>query len=305
MTDPCPVAMRGIVPSLNTPFADDDRVDEAALRRLVGATRNAGCAGMLALAFAGEQASLSPAERERAARIIVESAAGLPVIVSVTAGDLATSRALAAMARSAGADAVCWQAPHGANADALIAAAERIAEAGPGMLMIQDLDWSGPGLPIDTIARLFEAVPAFQCIKIETARAGAKYSAVLAATGGRLHVSGGWAAAQMIEALARGVHAFMPTGVEHVYVAIHRLFCAGRPDRARAWFERLLPILAFTQQHIDISIRFWKMFRRRQGLFGTDRCRPPVAPLDAYQEREAQHLLARAIALDEEACRGE
>ena len=84
------------------------------------------------------------------------------------------------------------------------------------------------GLPLATIVGLFERVPAFRAIKIETVLAGPKYSAVLEATGGELHVSGGWAVGQMMDALARGVHAFMPTGLEPVYCRIHQLY-RGRP----------------------------------------------------------------------------
>ncbi len=86
MSDPCPVAMRGIVPSLNTPFTADDSIDEAGLRREVDHVVAAGCAGILALAVASESASLTPAEIDRVAAIIVEQAAGrIPVVLSVTA----------------------------------------------------------------------------------------------------------------------------------------------------------------------------------------------------------------------------
>ncbi len=304
MTDPCPIAMRGIVPSLNTPFTDDDRLDEAGIGRLVDATVASGAVGMLVLAFAGEQGSLSAAERERAINLIVaRNAKRIPVVMSVTSADVATSTALAQVARAAGADGVCWQSPAGLDDAAVMDGAARIADAGPELFMLQDLDWGGGGLKLDTILRMFERVTRFKCLKVETVPAGPKYSAVLAATGGRLHVSGGWAVSQMPEALARGVHAFMPTSMDHIYVRIHRLFHDGREAEARALFERLLPVLAFTQAHLHVSIRVFKMIRHRQGIFATDRCRPPVPELDAFQRREADALVARAIALDDEAAR--
>jgi len=104
----------------------------------------------------------------------------------------------------------------------------------------------------------------------------------------------------LAEALARGVHAFMPTALDHVYCRIYRLHHAGRRDAARALFERLLPVLAFTQAHINVSIRFLKHLRQRQGIFATDRCRVPPA-LDAFQQAEMATLVARALALDAEA----
>lgn len=63
MNDPCPVALRGIVPSLNTPFFENGDLDEKSLRRLIDHTIKSGCAGMLALAVAGEQGSLTTDEK--------------------------------------------------------------------------------------------------------------------------------------------------------------------------------------------------------------------------------------------------
>ncbi|HET6468873.1 MAG TPA: hypothetical protein VFG43_10905, partial [Geminicoccaceae bacterium] len=65
-----------------------------------------------------------------------------------------------------------------------------------------------------------------------------------------------------------------------------------------ALFERILPILAFSNQHIEVSIAFWKGVRVRQGIFATDRFRPPVRPLDPVQAAEAELLGERALALD-------
>ncbi len=295
--DPCPVAMRGIVPSLNTPFGPDGYIDQAAVMRLTERSITSGAVGLLIIAVAGEQASLSRAEKELVARIVVEVTAGrIPVVVSVTSPDVAESEALAGLARSAGADGICCQVPAGLSGGALEKAFARIAAAGPDLLMIQDLDWSGPGLPAAEIARLFQALPSFRCLKVESVPAGPKYTSVLEATGGRLHVSGGWAVMQMPDALARGVHAFMPTTMDAIYVAIYSAWRRGETDRARALFERLLPIVAFSNQHVDVSIRFFKRLCQAEGLFATDRCRVP-GPLDPVQEAECQRMVQRALDL--------
>jgi dihydrodipicolinate synthase/N-acetylneuraminate lyase len=296
--DPCPVAMRGIVPSLNTPFDASGEADEKAYACLVDHSICAGAVGLLALAVAGEQGTLTLDEKARLARVAVETAGGrVPVIVSVTNPDEGARLALARLAKAAGADGVCCQAPAGLTGEALEAALARVALAGPDLLMLQDLDWTGGGLALQEIVALFERLPAFRCLKIETAPAGPKYSAVLAATDRRLHVSGGWAVQQMPDALARGVHAFMPTAMDETYVAIYRLWTSGRADDARALFEQLLPVLAFANQHIDVSIRFLKLLRFRDGLFATAHCRPPVREFDAVQASEAERMIARVKTL--------
>ena len=297
--DACAVALRGIVPSLNTPFTADDRIDVDGLAGEVDHIVAAGCAGMLVLAVAGESASLSAEEADLVATTTIARAAGrCPVIVSVTAADQAERCRRAARAAALGADGILCQPPADTDRNGRRAALADVAGAGPGLLMIQDLDWQGGGLDIDEIVDLFDNVPGFASLKVEVVPAGPKYSGVLQATGGRLHVCGGWAVQQMLDALQRGVHGFMPTGMEPLYVAIQRAFAAGRIDEARARHEALLPILAFANQHIDVSIRFFKRLRHAQGLFATDRCRPPVAPLDAIQQREADRLVERVMRLE-------
>ncbi|MEM9440273.1 MAG: dihydrodipicolinate synthase family protein, partial [Pseudomonadota bacterium] len=147
------------------------------------------------------------------------------------------------------------------------------------------------------IIRLFDELPAFRSLKIETVPAGPKYSAVLKQTKGRLHVSGGWAVNQLIDALDRGVHAFMPTAMDKIYVAIYSAYHSGKREAARALFEKLLPALAFANQNVDVSIRFFKMLRYTEGLFSSDICRPPIKPFDAHQRMEAARLIRHVTSM--------
>ena len=101
-----------------------------------------------------------------------------------------------------------------------------------------------------------------------------------------------------MEALARGVDAFMPTGMEPVYCAIYHRYMAGSQADARALFEAILPVLAFANQHIDVSIRFFKALRLAAGLFATETCRSPVAPLDAVQDAECRRLVGLALDIE-------
>src|SRR5260221_4300010 len=213
---------------------------------------------MLILAVAGEGQSLARAEFRAVAETVVERNAGrIPVILSVTSADPAERRWRAGLAREIGADIMLCQPPSGLAGDDLHRVFSEIVEVGPKSLMIQDLDWQGSGMAIVDIVQLQEHIPAFQYLKLETVPAGPKYTAVLKATGGRLHVSGGWALSQMIDALDRGVHAFMPTELEPLWVAIYRRHRSGQVGEARRLFERVLSIVAFSHQHIDFSIPFF------------------------------------------------
>ena len=201
-----------------------------------------------------------------------------------------------------GAAGVLVQAPVALLRDepATLAYFRAVCEAPIDVLMIQDLEWDGPGLPVQTIVRLFEELEPFRCIKVETVPAGSKYSAIIEATGGRLHVSAGWAVPQLIEALDRGIHAVTPGGLHWVIVEVVRRYHAGDRASARALFARLLPILGWQNQHIDISNQFLKLLAVRQGIFAGAAVRQPVVPFDAYHRRISDELIEEAVVLHAE-----
>nr|MDO8111991.1 dihydrodipicolinate synthase family protein [Candidatus Sigynarchaeota archaeon] len=173
-----------------------------------------------------------------------------------------------------------------------------LARLDPGFLMLQDWSSTGYGVPVPLIVKLFKEIDAFKALKIEVVPAGVKYSEVIEATGGKLHVSGGWAVMQMIEALDRGVHAFIPTGMHHIYTEIYGLYASGKRNEAKDLFNKIVPVLAFSNQHLDISIHFFKRLLFKQGIYATPRVRQPILPFDEVHERIATELIDAVILLE-------
>ena len=66
------------------------------------------------------------------------------------------------------------------------------------------------------------------------------------------------------------------------FLVQHRLHQAGRRAEARALFDRVLPVLAFSNQHLDISIHFFKRLLHAQGIYPTPNVRPPI--LSFYEQ---------------------
>lgn len=292
--------MRGIVTVLNTPFTEDDRVDFDALARHARLALETGVAGFLVPALAAEVGKLTFAEREGMVRAVVDAIGHrVPVIAGASAPTQAERLANAARLSRLGCDIVLVSQPYQSDEQYAREIAE-LGEASGLELMIQDWDATGPGVPVPAIVAAFEAVRQLKYLKVETADAGQKYTALKLATHGRLHVSGGWAVMQLIEALDRGVDAFMPTAMNPIYVRIVNLYRAGDRDAAVALFRRLLPILAFANQNLETSILFFKRLLWRQGVYPTPRLRAPAGSLDDYQARIADELIALAIALEAE-----
>lgn len=292
--------LRGIVTVLNTPFTAEDRIDTAGLRANVRRALDAGVSGFLVPAMASEVDKLSEAERELLVETVADTAGGRARIIGgASAPDGAARVRIGRRLLELGCDGILVSIPFH-DAAQYAREVREVADLEPPFLMLQDWDAHGGGVPVPVITQLFEEVEVFRCLKVEVAPAGAKYSAVLEATGGRLHVSGGWAVTQMIEGLDRGVHAFMPTGMHAIYTRIYSLYAGGDREAAKALFQRLLPVLAFSNQHLDISIHFFKRLLYRQGVYATPRVRAPIQPFDAHHARVADELIELAVKLEAE-----
>lgn len=292
--------LKGIVTVLNTPFKEDNTIDYKALKRNVHEALKAGVVGFLVPAMASEVYKLSDNERIKMVEAVLEEVnEKVPVIAGAGETELAKSIKLLKSYVDLGCRNVLFQIPYH-NDDEFRTHFMKLAEIEVDMIMLQDWDASGYGLPDELICDLFENVEPFRCLKIETVPAGVKYSRILTLTEGRLNVSGGWADTQMIEGMMRGIHAILPTGMHWIYTKIYNLWYQGKEDEATNLFYKLLPVLAFSNQHLDISIHFFKRLLFRQGIYPTDKVRDPILPFDKIHKQVADKLIDRVIELENE-----
>ena len=290
----------GIVTVLNTPFKTDNTIDFSALRRNVKYAIDAGIAGFLVPAMASEVYKLSEKERlEMVTAVLEETNGKVPVITGAGETDLGKSKKLISKYIALGCKNVLFQIPF-QNQTQFRNHFYELVVTDPEMIMLQDWDATGYGLPDRLICQLFNEVEAFRCLKVETVPAGVKYSRILELTNGQLNVSGGWAVSQMIEGLKRGVHAFMPTGMHRIYTEIYRLWKSEKEKEAEQLFQLILPVLAFSNQHLDISIHFFKRLLFRQGIYPNDLVREPILPFDWVHREIADRLIEKVIDIEKE-----
>lgn len=105
---------RGIIPAISCPFTPEQRIDEAALRKL--ASWLAGHQGVVAVmtnGHTGEVFALTPPERAEVTRIVADELRGrLPVISSIVCEGLSDAAEHARAAQAAGAVALDVMPPH-------------------------------------------------------------------------------------------------------------------------------------------------------------------------------------------------
>lgn len=290
--------LKGIVTVLNTPFDREDKIDLIALRKHVNEALKAGVAGFLVPAMAAEVYKLSESERIQMVATVLEAVDNkVPVIAGAGETDRAKSKKLLQRYIDLGCKNVLFQIPF-ENEKQFKDHFMDLAALEPEMIMLQDWNATGYGLPDDVICDLFENVAAFRCLKVETVPAGIKYSRILKLTDGCLNISGGWAVTQMIEGLLRGVHAFMPTGMNYIYTSIYNYYECGNFEEAEKLFRQIVPILAFSNQHLDISVHFFKRLMYRQDIYPTANVRQPTLPFDEIHQEIAEKLIDEVLEIE-------
>ena len=298
-----PAFRRGIVCVLQTPFDAGGSLDRSSLDRLVEEAIAGGVSGFLVPAVASEVTCLSFEERSFMVRRVADVAAGrVPIIAGASDPRPRGAIEYARVARSAGAAAYLVAVPPALHADPgrIEPFFREVAEgAGDLPLMVQDLDFTGPGLDLDTIRRLTRTLPTLSAFKIESVPAGPKYTAVREACGEDLFIAGGWAIGQMIEALDRGVDAMIPeSSMVRVFSAIDRAHRNARRQEAVRIFNRIQPVVGFTHQDLAVAIAFSKRLLVRKGIFATDRMRLGNFRWDRYNERIAAELIGHYLELE-------
>ena len=159
--------MKGILPSLNTPFTNSGELDLDSLTRLVEHTIISGCGGMLGLAVAGEHNTLNFDEKIQFIETVTKvNKRRIPFICSVTAADFNESVELTKSANSFGAEGICLQLPSNLEFAKKLFFLEQLEDRSPEILMIQDLDWFGDGMALEEIVKLFNSVDKFNWLKI-------------------------------------------------------------------------------------------------------------------------------------------
>jgi len=279
-------------------------LDGKSLVKLFAAALRDGASDFLAPVVASGVEFLTRQEREEIIRIVAGAIDGrVPFIVGASSDDPEECRHFARLAEQARAAAWLVSVPQAFYGwpEVLTGFFKSITAGISLPLIIQDLQWNGPGLTLSTLARLKDAVPNLAGIKIETIPAGPKYTAVRSALGDDFFIAGGWAIPQMIEALDRGVDALVPeSSMVAVYSAILKAHASGDRTKALGLFRRLVPVLTFTNQELGLSIAFFKRLLARQGIFRTEVMRQPWAGWDEFNLRIADELINLYLTLGAE-----
>ena len=299
MTTDFPI-LGGVLPVLATPFAPGGEPDAEGLRRIARYAIAAGADGVVYPGVASEYDMLGPDERSRLTAIVAAEAQGkVPLVVGGSAGDPATTEAVARQARELGAAALMVMAPKSlVAAGDVIAFFRRVAAAADGVpIMLQNAPPpTGSGLPVDVVLAVAHAVGEIAYVKEEAMPSGARITQTQAGAPATLRgVLGGAGGRYITDELARGALGTMPAcELTEIHVALMRAHRAGDRARVRHFFNRMLPLLNF---QAVFRMAMTKETLRRRGIIAHAGKRAPGPELDPGDHRELCELLAEVADL--------
>jgi 4-hydroxy-tetrahydrodipicolinate synthase len=293
--------LNGITPVMATCFREDESIDDDSLRRQIDFAIEGGAAAVCGPGFGAEFYKLSDAERFHFVDVLVEhTRKRVPTIAATSSGSTYSTIEFSRYAEKAGADCLMVTAPRTAPlpAQEIISYYSRLCESVKIPVMLQDADFTGPGLPAKVFVDLALKHSNFQFAKFEVTLPGKKAFDVIEQSKGQVQIIYGLGGIAMIDGLDHGASAMMPgAACLEIYVRIFELYQQGKKAEAEALFQRLVPYLAFALQHLELAIHIEKRVMKKRGLLPNARMRQPTISFDPIYEQQIDRLVDSAIAL--------
>jgi 4-hydroxy-tetrahydrodipicolinate synthase len=289
-----PRPIQGIIPAVVTPFDADERVDEAAFRRIIDFLIDSGVHGLFPVGSQGEFFALTLEEKQRLMDVAVEQARGR-VFVMPNAGAITTreSMALARYAQGAGADCVSVVTPF-----FITPSQEELREHFTAIcrsVRIPVLAYNNPdrtggvALAPPTLARLAREVPNFAGVKDSSGDLTAVAEMIrLCPPEFRVVMGRDTLIFGALMYGAAGAVAATANVAPRLVVEIYEAFRAGDLSRARDCQRALAPLrAAFGLGSFPV------VMKEALTLLGfpAGRCRGPIQPLNGEKREQLKGIL--------------
>jgi 4-hydroxy-tetrahydrodipicolinate synthase len=271
---------RGLYPILHTPFDNNGELDFDSLRRLIRFVRAEGVEAIVFPGFASEWWRLTDAEIAECAECI-----GWPCVLNVTAQATVPAVRQAQEFARLGASALMILPPFVIPASP-VPHVHALLEATDLPCILQDsAGLTGVRIPPAELARIAADHLNLAGIKVDQVPTGPAISAFRAqpALAG-LSFLVGYSGVQMLDAVRRGAEGLMG-GCGHL-AEDRRMTNALLSGEGYEEYARLLPLLNFEMQSLDLVISVHKQLLYEAGVIATPLLRSPHSPMDDTHRNE-------------------
>ena len=282
----------GIAPVVPTPFDLDGNVDHASLDNLTDLLAESSVGALVALGVASESRSLGSGERAKVVETVVSSANVRKPVIAGVDGFTQDAIGQAKAYRGLGVAGLMLRTPPGCAGPALVRHVDALAAAADLPIMLQNAprETGVDVLPGD-LERLCAEVPAVFSIKEESAAVGPRTSQ-LADAGLRVFTGNG--GINYPEFVDRGAIGCVPgLDLAPAWLRIDQLLREGSRAAGLAEYEKILPLLTFGMQSLDLYMHCQKRYFQRLGVIATAHVREPSLPFDEVAVRTADRLFTR------------
>lgn len=285
---------RGIFAIPMTPFDEQDRIDEDALRAEIEFCIEAGARGLCVPVMVSEFQLLSEDERRLMIRIPVEMCrpAGIPVIANCAALNTPLAVSYARYAEEVGADAVIAMPPYMLKTDfeSIFAYFRAIAGAVSIPVWIQNASFTP--LSTDQIIRLCSEIENISLVKQEVPPSTHTIGELIQRQSPAIKgVMGGAGGLYLMTERVRGAcGAIVACEYTDILQRIWDLLDAGQEAEAEDLFDRLLPGIVLEGL---MGMAYAKEIMVRRGVLKNNRIRNQARPLDAHDMQEIDRVFAR------------
>lgn len=289
---------KGIYPIVQTPFFDDESIDEATFRKEINFIVEAGGHGMSWPQIASEFTSLTHDERLQHAQMIVgEVRNRIPVIVGVqSTSSVDEALEFARHAEQIGAHGIISLPPY-----FLSPTEEQVAEYFATLaqtvslpIFIQNSGGEyGPAMSIDTMVALGREYPSISYVKEEAQPVLERITELTQKGQGVIKgVYSGAGGTNLINEMNNGSRGSCPSsGMIDVFSRVFDLYDTGNKEEAEQVFAGLSPMFRTNIRGMHWLIKEKEILRRR-GIFPTTKCRTVSDFTWSDEESEARFATA-------------
>jgi len=296
--------LHGVLPVVQTPYFDDERIDYDTLAREIDWLYEQGVDGLV-VAMVSEVLRLTEQERRQMAEFVCRASGTRgPVVISVGSESTFASCELARHAESVGAGAVMAIPPLSVavGEEQLRIYYERIIESISIPVIVQDASgYVGKPMSIEFQARLCRDYGSRVQFKPEAEPIGPRLSELRQATDGAARIFEGSGGNVLVDSYRRGIVGTMPgADLIDAIIALWRALETNNTAAIERIDGALRPLLAL-QKSLDSYLAVEKYLLTRRGIFHNTRVRGPVAyVLDERTQREVErHFQALQATLEE------
>ncbi|MGB7158814.1 MAG: dihydrodipicolinate synthase family protein [Tepidisphaeraceae bacterium] len=287
--------LSGVLPVFQTPYREDESIDEPTLEREIAWLYDCGADGIV-LAMVSEVLRLDADERRQLTELACRFGASRgAVVISVGAESAKIAEGYTKHAEAVGAAGVMAIPPVAiaVGEDELLRYYERIIRATNLPVVVQDASgYVGRPMSIAMQAKLMHAFGADRVLfKPEATPIGPRLGALRDATDGKAKIFEGTGGIALVDSHRRGVVGTMP-GADLIK-GIVALWRALEAKDERRTYELSLPIssLVAVQNSLDAFLAIEKHLLVKQGIFKNTLVRGPVGyVLDEETRREVDRL---------------